>query len=278
MPRTLPALVAACAAAALTVTVAGCGPSADQVASIPGVVSAPQGLVHPGTLTVAVPNSLPPYGFPGSRGGVQGFDVDLAGAMAQRLGVGVRVVAIDPSALTAAADPTKVDVVIGLTALTRTVTPPPRFALVPYLHGAGQLLATNQSGFQPQDLAELCGHSVAVVSGTYEESLLADTSPLCGAVPPRVQAVTGNSDALHALTSGVADAYLADSATAAFDQAGDSSLVATGGSIRPADLALDVRADSAPVEDTLRRAFDTVRADGGYEQLLTTWGMTAQSL
>jgi len=264
--------------AGVAVAATACGPATDQTVSAPGSVAAPAGLANPGSLTVALPTGLPPYGFHGRDGRAEGFAVDLASAMATRLGVRARLVALTPQDLLVAGRVGLADVVLGTTPLSRTSQPPAGFDLVPYLRGGSELLVAGSSAFQPRQLDELCGRAVVLVAGTQQQSLLTGSSPACGPAPPRVDAVASNADALAALRRGDADAYLADSATAAYDKATGGGLMTTSAVIDDTELALALRSDPGTVRDAVIRAYYSVHSDGTYEVLVKKWGMTAQQL
>jgi polar amino acid transport system substrate-binding protein len=263
----------ACAAIAAT----ACGPNADQTVSAHGSIAVPPGLSEPGSLTVALPAALPPYGFRGRDGRSQGFAVDLATAMADRLGVHLRVVALDPPDLLAAGRGGGVDVVVGTTPLATTTAPPPGYHLVPYLRGSTELVVRADSAFQPRQLSELCGQRVAVVAGTRQETLLAQAATACGPAPPRVDAVSGDSQAIDALESGNA-VVVADSATAAYDKATRGGVMSTSPTFDDVELGLALRSDTAILEDAITRAFFSAHSDGTYEVLVKKWGLTAESL
>lgn len=263
------------------VLAASCGPSQDQTRNDPGSIAAPPDLADPGNLTVALPSGLPPYGFRAGHEGTgssRGFAVDLAAAMADRLGVQLRVVALDPQDLLAAGRSTGVDVVIGTTPLTDTSSPPPGFTLVPFLRGGTVLVVRADSAFQPQQLRELCARSTVVVAGTRQESTLADAAAICGRAPPHVDRVTGNGAALAALGSGAADVYVADAATADYDRNYVGGVMVTSDELDSAELAIALRADAADVRAAISRAFYAVHADGSYEVLVQRWNLIRESL
>jgi polar amino acid transport system substrate-binding protein len=270
--RALAALLATCAALA-----AACGPSADQTRTDTGGIAAPPGLANPGRLTVALPSALPPYGFRGPRGDSEGFTVDLAAAMADRLGLRLQVVALDPQDLLAAARGREVDVVIGTTPLSNTTAPPPGFDLVPYLRGGTVLLVEQGSAFEPQHAAELCGHRVVVVAGTRQQAMLADTASGCGSAPPLLDLVPTNDAALRALHDHSAEVYVAASATAAYDKV-KAPVMVTSDEFDNTELGLALRSDTGPTRDAITRAFYSVHSDGSYEVLTLKWGLEKDSL
>lgn len=116
------ALAALVASAALGLSLAGCslpfglpggsGQSQGDEAPAPEPAVSDAALVQAGTLTVGVPDESAnaPYYIVGDDGGVSGMDVDLASALAERLGLEVRFVSVDDAG---DALGTSCDVVLG---------------------------------------------------------------------------------------------------------------------------------------------------------------------
>jgi polar amino acid transport system substrate-binding protein len=274
--RRIPSLLA-CALLACATVLSACGPASEAALPVAGEVAPPPDLAQPGFLTVAVPTDLPPYGYR-ARSGSQGFDVDLGQAMATRMGVKLSVVALDPQDLPAAARGGGVDLVLGTLAITRNMPPPPELTLVPYLRGMSVFVVTQGSAFEPRQLEEVCGRNIAVIAGTPQETLFGEAVSICGAGPPNAVTVRGDTEARNALKQGLAAVYLADSATAGYDEARDSSLLTSSSSLDQEQLALGMRIGSATLTDALTRDFYLVRSDGTYELLLQNWGMSAQTV
>jgi polar amino acid transport system substrate-binding protein len=272
IPPRLALLVAACAALATA-----CGPAVDSTRSVEAEIAPPDGLATPGHFTVAVPTDLPPYGYRG-KSGSEGFALDLGQAMAARMGVKLTVVALDPQDLPAAARGGGVDVVLGTLEISRAAPPPPDLMLVPYLKGDSILLVRPDSPFQPRQLDELCGRRVAVVTGTPQEARLAEAGSICGNAAPSPVAVRTDTDARAALKQQQADAYVADSATAAYDRARSGDVMASGDRFAQTQLAMGMRTGGTPLTDAITRDFYLIHSDGTYELLLQKWGMTAQTL
>jgi polar amino acid transport system substrate-binding protein len=274
-PQRLLAVLAAAVAAVCT----ACGQPIENTASVAGEIAPPPGLANPGHLTIAVPADLPPYASRSAGGGSsQGFDVDLGQAMAVRMGVQLSVVALDPQDLPAAARGEGVDVVLGTLVAGRNVAPPPGLALVPYLKDDSVFVVRQNSAFQPRQLDELCGHPVAFVAGTPQQALYVEAASICGPGAPTPLAARGDGEALRALRSGEADVYLADSATAAYDESQSGDLLTSGDRFGATELAMGLRTGGTPLTDAITRDFVLVRADGTYEVLLQKWGMIDRTL
>lgn len=259
------------------VATAGCGEAVDITQTAGVEIAAPPGLATPGRLTVAVPADLPPYGYR-SSGGSQGLAVDLGTAMATRMGLKLSVVALDPQDLAAAARGGGVDVVLGAIESSTTVPAPPDLSLVPYVKEQTDFVIPQGSAFQPHELGELCGRNVTFVAGTPQERLVGQAVRLCGGAPPGLVAAPTNTAALAALHHGTAAVYLADSATAAFDEARSGDVTTTGAKVGATELAMGMRTGGTPLTDAITRDFYLVHSDGTYEVLLQKWGMTAEDL
>ncbi len=254
-----------------------CGQAVDNTRSVDAEIAPPSGLATLGHLTVAVPSDLPPYGDRGAAGS-EGLDVDIAAAMAARMGLRLSVVALDPQDLAAAARGGGVDVVLGTIEQSSTAPPPPDLILVPYLRDQTEFMVLQDGEYQPHQLSELCGRNVTVVAGTPQESLLAQAVRICGGAPPGVVGVATDGEALNALRSGSAAVYLADSATAAFDRVRRGGVMTTDVQVGDTELAMGMRSGGTPLTDAITRAFYLIHSDGTYEVLLQKWGLIPETL
>jgi polar amino acid transport system substrate-binding protein len=264
-----------------TLLLTACGPQFERPRQETGVIAPAPGLAQPGFLTVAVPSDLPPYAFRRGTGSSQGFAVDLAREMANRMSVQLNVVALDPQDLPAAARGGEVDVVLGtLPVPGPTIPAPPDLLLQPYLRSGTQLMIRADSQYQPHQLIELCGHAAAFIAGSAQEAVLAQATALCGqAGAPQPVATRTDTEALTALRGHQAGVYLADQGTTSYDTANQADLTTT--TDQPLDseqLCMGMRTGGAALTDTIIRDFYLVHSDGTYEILLQKWGMTAQLL
>lgn len=271
--RRVPLLIAFAA-----IAVCACGQATDTTQSVNAEIAPPPGLAEPGHLTVAVPRDLPPYGYQ-DRAGSHGLAVDIADAMAARLGLKLSIVALDPQDLPAAARGGGVDVVLGTIESGLTAPPAPsELTLVPYVKAQTAFVIPQAGEYQPHQLSELCGRNVAFVTGTPQQRLVGQATSICGGAPPGALGEASDSAALRALRSGAAAVYLADSATAAFDEVRAGDVTTTDVRIGDTELAMGMRNGGTPLTDAITRAFYLIHSDGTYEVLLKKWGMTPQTL
>ena len=127
-------------------------------------------------------------------------------------------------------------------------------------------------------LASLCGHSVAVESGTTEQTDATTQAAKCKATGKgSVTVLTFNtqSEANLAVSSGRADAGFADSPVAAYIVATSNGVFQNSGApiaVAPYGLALPKgKGLTSPVQ----AAVNLLISNGVYTQILTKWGLQA---
>ena len=206
---------------------------------------------------------------------VQGFDIDLFTAVAQKFGVEVEFVPSSFDSIIAGVSTGKYDV--GVSSFTINDKRKPAATMVSY-YSAGTQWAVkkgNPTGITP-DAA--CGKNVAVQTGTVQES---DDLPLrqaackkAGKPAIKVQSYQGQDEATAAVASGKADAMLADSPVGAYAVKQSSGALELSGDIY----------DSAPYGYVLPKAetdfaaaiveaLKALQADGTYASALKKWGV-----
>lgn len=153
--------LAGVAALALAATVSGCGGASGS--TVQGIH-----LVNKDTLTVCTHLPYKPFQYTDNNGDVVGFDVDLTGLLAKKLGVQQKIVDVDWNQVTsgAAFKAGKCDVGEG----GMTITPERQKAILisePYFNATQALLTTASSGINT--IADLKGKKVGVQTDTTGE-------------------------------------------------------------------------------------------------------------
>ena len=126
-------------------------------------VKPPPGLVTPGALTIGSNMSTPPQMFI-ENGQPAGFEIDLSRALAGAMCLKPVFINIAFGGLFPGLVAHKFDYVtsgLGITPQRQQV-----FDFLPYLVGGIQLVTRKDSGLRFKDENDLCGHSVATISGT----------------------------------------------------------------------------------------------------------------
>jgi ABC-type amino acid transport substrate-binding protein len=157
-----------------------------------------------GEIVIGVKYDVPPFGFKNTRtGDIEGFDVDLGKAVAQKLGVRAKLVeAVSDNRIPFIKDGT-VDLVLSTMTINAERVEEIGFT-DPYFTAHGRILVPKDSKIA--DVDDLAGEKVCTALGsTYEETLKKQA-------PPRadLRLVDAYSECLELLQNGAVDAISTD--------------------------------------------------------------------
>lgn len=252
---------------------AGCAqpaeePVATPPAEEPAEVAAEYKLAVPGKLTIGSDLDYPPFEILNADGEPEGFDVDLAKAVCEELGLELNY--LPPQAFdslpTQVAAGTKMDVAIS--ALTIT---PPRKEVVdfsdPYFaEGVNQAIAVKK-GSDIKGKDDLAGKKVAVQSGSTPQ-FWAEENLLDSEIVP----LTNNTDAFSAMMAGQADAVVNDEPTSrdfiekSFKDAVIVEVVPTA-----EEYGIMVSKDNPELTKAINEALAKIKADGRLDAMYKQW-------
>jgi polar amino acid transport system substrate-binding protein len=159
-------------------------------------------IIRDGTLRVGVNPNFPPMSSYGRTNQLEGFDIDVANAIAAALGVNVQLVPTETAQRVPFLTSGRIDIALG--ALTRT---PERARLIDFtvpLHTESMGVLTTDR-LQVDSWKELDREDVTLVNmrGNWSVQLLAEKLPKA-----KVLLVDGNADTVRALAQGRADALV----------------------------------------------------------------------
>jgi polar amino acid transport system substrate-binding protein len=213
-----------CAGVTGAATLTACG-SGGGTASTSAASSTLQQVIRRGTLNVASCLTFPPFGSLTKDNKPQGFDVDVATAMATALGVKVKIVDTTSANRIPNLQSKKVDAVVCNFTTTAERAKQVAFS-DPYVVAGETLLVKKSSGIST--LADLTGKTVAVTKGsTNGEAVKA------GNAKAKIQEYDTSSAAVLAVKQGQADAMVEDSNFLNYQAKLDSSLKVTKDSVVP---------------------------------------------
>jgi polar amino acid transport system substrate-binding protein len=226
-----------------------------------------------GTITVGVDPYYAPNEYKDEDGTIVGWEIDLADAIAQKLGVTFeyREMTFD-SILPAVADGT---VNLGFSSFTDNAERQQLVDFVNYYDAGIQWAQVVGGNVNP---AKACGLTVAVQKGTYEETdELPAKSSACedgGQAPITISSYETQDEATTALIVGQADAMSADSPITlnAVSLVRDQIEVA-GEAFDVAPYGIAVAKDSGGLDKAIQKAIESLIADGNYEKVLEGWGV-----
>jgi len=132
-----------------------------------------------------------------------------------------------------------------------------------------------------RSLADLCGATVTLQSGTIHEQLVADQQASCGANRIKARPLESGTQVVLEVKFGRADAALADFPVAAYNakvsgQGRDFEVV--GQQIDPGPYGIGVRKDDGDLQSVLQDALREIISDGSYDRVLTKWNVTDGAL
>jgi polar amino acid transport system substrate-binding protein len=289
MKRRFTVLIAVIAFAAVTVA-AGCGGGNDNggggggtltaasfsVQADPSVASqVPAAIKSKGTLTVAADATYPPDEFIAQDGKtVIGMDADLAKALAQVMGLHASVQNVTFDAIIPGLAAGKYD--LGMSSFTDTKEREQTVDFVTYLTAGTAIYGKASGGPDLTSLDELCGHKVAAERGTTQQDDIATQDKKCKSEgKPGVTAVLlpDQNGVNLAVTSGRADAAMADSPVAAYiAEKSNGQLKVTGGPFPPEPYGIAIPKDSGLAQPVLA-GVKALIADGTYKKILDYWGL-----
>lgn len=269
------------AAAVLAIALAGCAgatapapststePSADPAALLPDDIR------ERGTLTVAVSNSpYPPMVFPGEDSEMTGFDIALADAVGERLGLTPEYVAVDFDRIIPDVAAAKAD--LGVSALTDN---PERQESVDFVDYLSAGLAWAAPVGADVDVDHACGLTIAVQKNSWPDADVVERSDACVAAgEPAIEVLRFDpqEDVIAAVVDGQADALIAESPVTlhAVDQRADV-LALVGDTYYASLYGVAVDPAAKGLTEAVAAALAELFADGTYEKLLADWGFAS---
>jgi len=239
--------------------------------------SVPSAVKSTGTLTIALDATYAPDEFIAPDGStIVGMDADLATAISQVLGLKPTLVNATFDTIIPGIQSGKYG--MGASSFTDTIAREKVVDFVDYFTAGEGFYVKTGSSLAFNGLTSLCGHSVAVESGTTEQADAQTQAKACtkdgkGAVT--VLAYGNQSEANLAVSSGRADVGFADSQVAGYIVATSNGVFQNSGTafeVAPYGLALPKgNGMAAPVQ----AAVNLLIKNGVYGQILTKWGIQA---
>jgi polar amino acid transport system substrate-binding protein len=275
----------AASVAVLAISATGAGAARTAAAKAPALDSkiaaeVPAAVRSRGTLVVAADASYAPNEFIGSNGHtVVGMDPDLAQALGTVLGLKMNVVNVTFDAIIPGLAAGKYD--LGMSSFTDTLARQKVVDFVTYFSAGTSFFVKAQGGPSIASLADLCGRSVAVETGTTEQSDADGQNAKCkkeGKPGVGVQSYPTQNGANLALSSGRAEVAMADSPVAAYQvkqSHGQFKLVGKAYGTAPYGIAIPKTSGMAkPILDALK----VLIGDGDYMTILRKWGIQAGAI
>lgn len=220
-----------------------------------------------GVLRVGLDPTYPPFGYYDETGEIVGYDVDLARALAGRLGLGVELVPVHFDGLYDALAAGRADVLISALPFDPRRTKDVLYS-PPYFQ-AGQVIVARADDEAARSARDLAGRRVAVEwgsSGDVEMRRLQARGIRAGAVRFETPGA-----ALTGLKEAQVDVALVDAVSAYHFVNRDERFKVVQPPITDEPCVMAFRADSPVLWDTLNRTLAQLNAEGLLQRLLARW-------
>jgi polar amino acid transport system substrate-binding protein len=260
------------------IVLAGCGSTSSGPTPAAKVSPPPDSeLFTAGTLTIGSDVSYPPQEFfPEGSTTASGFDIDLGKALADQMGLKFAVVNTPFDGIIPALTSKKFDVLIS--AMTISDDRSKAVDFIPYFVAGESFVVAKNATIAPTKLEDLCGKKVAAESGTAEldeANGLNAAGKACAGNHVKVVTFQKDTEALTELKKGNVDIHFTDSPVAAYEvQKDPGNLKISGAAIEVAPEGIAVRKGDTAIETPLKAAFEALKSDGTYANLLKKWNVS----
>lgn len=239
----------------------------------------PDGIREDGTLVIGASIDYAPAEFRADDLQTAiGYDVDLGKALGRVLGLETEVSAAEFASILPGIG-SKYDV--GISSFTITEERLASYTMVSYISVGSSygVKAGNDVGFDPDDV---CGSSIAVQTGTYQEEELTAFDAECadaGNEAIDILKFGSQSDVTTNVVGGKADAMYADSTVSSYAVAlTDNQLEVVGGVRDAAPQGIVLPQDDAELTDAIKKAMQHLMDEGTWEEILDSWGTKDSAL
>jgi len=277
------ALVSATSAAAsIAFVLSGCSSSPESEPTSGPAKVAPPAIIQADTLKVCAPNDgTPPSVYHDATGTLVGSEVDLANALAEKLGLQPQMVQSGFAAMIPTLQARQCDVIMA----TLYIKPEREQVVdfVPYLYSGTAVSVSKEHPAAITGMDDsLCGKRVMVAIGTTAEALSQEQSEKCTAAGKQPVDINRNNQAavsIQQVQNGQMDAYLDTAETIGY------YITKTGAQIQFAGepfgtikVGAATLKGNTELHNAIQQGLDELISDGTYAEILGQWGQTDLSI
>jgi polar amino acid transport system substrate-binding protein len=220
-----------------------------------------------GIVRIGVRNDNPPMSFIDDSGAWIGFDIDLANAMAEQLGVQLELVPVDGTTRISFLQSGDVDMSIASMNHTRSREEAIDFSLTYFWDNQSFLIRKGTYS----TIDELMGQTVAANAGSSAIPSWQEYAADRGGPAPDVVEFSDKLAAMQALRDGGVEGYTEDNITMLSLAAGDSNLELLPGGHNPVQFGIGVPVNDSTWRDQVNYALQALWLDGTYDRIYTRW-------
>ena len=219
-----------------------------------------------GEIVIGVKFDVPPFGFENPQSGeVEGFDVDMGNAIAERLGVEAKFIeAISDNRIPFLQDGT-VDLILSTMTITTDRDADIDFSN-PYFIAHGRTAVYEGSDITgPADLGKGTRTCTALGS-TYETTIIPKVAP-----DTKIEAVDAYSDCVELLQNGAVDAEITDNIILAGQKAQDDKIQLVGEDLTTDPYGIGIPDGDTDMQDFVNDVLAEMIENGEWEAIYDKW-------
>ncbi|MEW6422074.1 MAG: transporter substrate-binding domain-containing protein [Deinococcota bacterium] len=219
----------------------------------------------PGVLKIAMEGTYPPFTYKDEQGQLTGFDVDIAKAVAAKLGLRPEFVLTEWSGILGGLQANKYDVIVNQVGITPERQKTIGFSR-PYAYSSPQIIVRKGSSFNPKTLADLKGKRVGVGLGSNFEQQLRQAGGI------NVVTYPGAPEYLADLAAGRLDAAYNDRLLVGYLITKNNLPIKGAGVIgQPEPVGIAFKKTNTALGNAINRALLQIKADGTYAKISRKW-------
>ena len=211
---------------------------------------------------------------------MQGFDIDLANAISQKMGASITISNhtfddLIPSVRKGSFD-------LAISAMSDTRAREAQVDFVDYMLAGSGMLVPYGNPKHIFDLGGLCGLTVDVQRGTSQDTALQEQAKKCkdvGLAAPKILTFGTDDDAFKNFVAGKSDVHVTDYPVVAYlAVSNDHKYTVAGRQFDLVPYGIAVQKGNTALRSRVASALTQVIADGTYDQLLKKWGLEQGAL
>lgn len=246
--------------AAALVACGGAAPAADAPSTLDNVVEAD-------TVRIGVRNDNPPLSFINDGGDWVGFDVDLANALAEEMGVSPELVVVDGTTRITFIQEGRVDMSVASMNHTRSRDEAIDFSITYFWDNQSFLIRDGEYS----NIDELFGKRVAASAGSSAIDSWNEYVAAAGGEPSEIVEFEDKQAAVQAVRDGAVEGYTEDNITMLSLSDGDENLVLLPGGHNPVQFGVGVPVNDSEMRDAVNLALQELWKDGTYQEIYDRW-------
>lgn len=220
-----------------------------------------------GMVRIGVRNDNPPMSFLDEDGNWVGFDVDLARAVAEQMGVRHELVVVDGTTRISFLQDGSVDMSIASMNHTRSRDDAIDFSITYFWDNQSFLIRTGTFS----SIQELMGKTVAANAGSSAIPSWQEFSRQMGGPAPEIVEFEDKLAAMQALRDGAVEGYTEDNITLLSLAAGDPGLELLPGGHNPVQFGIGLPVDDSRWRDQVNYALQDIWKSGAYNEIYDRW-------